>query len=65
MVHFSQQWWSTWSMELPWLEVILINSEILWMGKKCILITTANLNIRALFIAGDIEEEKFFTLCPR
>ena len=49
-------------MELPWLEVILINSEILWMGKKCILITTAKLNIRALFIAGDIEEGKFFTL---
>ena len=35
------------------------------MGKKCILITTAKLNIRALFIAGDIEEGKFFTLCPR
>ena len=35
------------------------------MGKKCILITTAKLNIRALFIAGDIEEGRFFPLCPR
>ena len=52
-------------MELPLLEVILIANEIHYMEKKvpnthvCVMLTTAKPNIKAPFIAGDIEENSF------